>query len=136
MSELSCRCKAQCTSIAIVAAIIIGVITGMLTFMATITITPAFLWVLFGIAVVYLAVLLATSSPQSTTRCESCFCSTIKTLLFGILGTILISVILLGIEFAATSLIGAIFAGLLLAFYTLLTVSTVCLVLCKTNCND
>ena len=136
MSELSCRCKAQCTSIAIVAAIIIGVIAGMLTFMATITITPAFLWVLLGIAVVYLAILLATSGGSYSSRGDGCFCSSLKTLLFGILGTILVSIILLGITFAATSILGAIFAGLLLAFFTLLIVSSVCLILCKANCND
>ncbi|MBR5543013.1 MAG: hypothetical protein IKU65_02815 [Oscillospiraceae bacterium] len=136
MSELSCTWRGYCPALAIVASIIIGIVTAMLTFMGTITITPAFSWVLFGIAVVYLGILLITSNGSFPGRTSRCACSSLKTLLWGILGTVLFSVTLLGITFAATSVIGAVFAGLLLAFFTLTLTSTVCLIKCRTNCDE
>jgi len=136
MSELSCTCKVNCPILAIVASIIIGIITGMLRFMGTITITPAFAWVLFGIAVVYLAILLIASGSPFISRQSCCVCPSLGVLLWGILGTVLTSVILLGITFAATSIIGAIIAGLLLAFFTLTLTSTVCLIKCLANCDE
>lgn len=88
-----------------------------------ITITPAFLWVALGIAVVYLAILLAT-------RASSCRYGNgaLTALLVGILGTALTAVILLAITFVATSIIGAILAGLLILFLSLIVTATACLV--------
>mgnify|MGYP003296288645 FL=1 len=54
MTNCNCYCKASCAGVSIVVSIIVGIIAGMLRFMGTITLTPAFLWVVFGIAVVYL----------------------------------------------------------------------------------
>ncbi len=136
MSDLSCAYKPNCPVISIVASIIIGIIAGMLRFMGTITITPAFSWVLFGVAVVYLAILLTTSGSSFSSRRNCCDCFSLRTLFWGILGTVLTSVILLGITFAATSIIGAIFAGLLLAFFTLTLTSTVCLIKCRSNYDE
>lgn len=116
-----------CPLVAIVASIVIGVIVTALTFMATITVTPAFLWVLFGIAVVYLVlspILVRNSNPRGCTR------SSVPALLTGLLGTILTSVILLGITFAATSFLGAVITGALLGFFTLVVTSTACITKC------
>ena len=128
-------CKTNCTVLAVVSSLVIGIITAFLRITATITLTPAFLWVLLGIAVVYLAVTLLAGSIFGKECCEG-LCSIITALLAGILGTVLLSIILLAIEFVATSVIGAIFTGALLFFFFLAITSTACLVSCFFNCND
>ncbi len=132
MSNFGCNCKSSCTLLSIVASLIIGIITAFLTITAAITVTPAFLWVVLGVAVVYLAILLFTRGRDS----RGCACSILPVLLAGILGAILVAVILLGISFAATSIIGAIITGLLLAFLSLIFTTTACLVSCEAGCDD
>lgn len=136
MTFLCCSCKRDCTVLALIASLIIGVVAAFLQITAVITVTPAFLWVVLGIAVVYLAVtLLAATFIQRETACRA-LCSTVSTLLLGILGTVLFAVILLAVTFAATSVIGAIVVGLLLFFVSLLLTSTACLVNCLINCDN
>lgn len=127
-----CNCKVNCPVLSVIASIIIGVITAILTFTATITITPAFLWVVLGIAVVYLAVTLLVASKNHCGKC----CDVLSTQLTGILGAALFSVVLLGITFAATSFIGAVISGALLAFLSLTLTSTACLVKCLADCDN
>lgn len=134
MSNLNCNCNNRCVGLAIIASIIIGVITAFLQITAVITVTPVFLWVLFGIAVVYLAVTLVTSASIRSPGTRRCLCSILPTLLIGILGTILTAIILLAITFAATSIIGAIITGALLVFFALTITSTACLVKCVAGC--
>lgn len=136
MSNCSCYCKTSCPGLSIVAGIIVAIITAMLTFMGTITITPAFLWVTFGIAIVYLAVssLMSALSPCGTAN--ACKCLAMPVYFTGIVGTIFASLILLGITFAATSILGAVITGLLLGFFTLIILSTICLIKCSMNCRN
>lgn len=136
MANYGCYCKTNCAGLVIVAGIIIGIITGMLTFMGTITLTPAFLWVLLGIAVVYLGITFVTSALAGNSSLRACGCSNIPIYLIGILGTILTSLILLGVTFPATSIIGTIISGLLLAFFTLIVGSAACFIKCQLNCYD
>ncbi len=136
MSGMNLRCNDGCTILAIIASIIIGVITAFLTITAVITITSAFAWVTFGIAIVYLALALVTSSSVRCVAIQSCICAKIPVLLTGILGTILTSVILLGISFAATSIIGAVIAGALGFFFSLMIAETACLVKCASGCSE
>lgn len=133
----SCKCEVNCPLLSVAAAVIIGVVTAFLRITAVITVTPAFLWVALGIAVVYLAVILVSTSliKCSETRAP-CICPLLTILLTGILGTILLSVILLAIEFVATSIIGAIITGALLGFLSLLLTSTACLVKCISRCDS
>ena len=132
----SCRsCRPDCTVLSVAVSLILGVIAAFLRITATITLTPAFLWVLLGIAVVYLTVTLVTSAVFRNEACE-CLCSIITALLAGILGTVLLSVVLLAIEFVATSIIGAILTGALIFFFFLTVTSTACLVRCFFRCND
>lgn len=132
----SCRSYGPgCTVIAVVTSLIIGIITAFLRITAAITLTPAFLWVLLGIAVVYLAVSLVAAALFRNGCCDS-LCGTVTTLLAGIFGTVLLSVVLLAIEFVATSVIGAILTGALLFFFFLTVTSMTCLVRCFFNCND
>ena len=132
----SCRsCKPGCVFIAVVVSLILGIITAFLTITGAIALTPAFLWVLLGIAVVYLAVTLVAAALARNECCEG-LCTIINALLVGILGTVLLSIVLLAVTFVATSIIGAILTGTLLFFFFLVVTSTSCLVRCLFNCND
>ena len=135
MSDFGCRCKGNCTALVVIGSIIIGVVTAFLRITAAITVTPAFLWVLFGVAIGYLAVLLITSALTGP-EVRGCICPIISALILGILGTVLTSVILLGITFVATSIVGAIITGLLLLFFALVVGETTCLVKCILSCDD
>lgn len=123
----------DCVTLSVVASLIIGVVAAFLTITAVITVTPAFLWVLFGIAVVYIAVALLSASLKGD---RAFCCASLKAALIGALGTILFAVVLLGITFAATSVVGAIVVGLLLFFFSLMIATTVCYVKCLSYCND
>ena len=133
MTKTNCSYQTNCTGIAVIASIVIGILAAIFRFTALVTITPAFLWVLFGIAIGYLGVTLLTSATFNPDR-KSC-CRNLGTFLAGILGTILTSVILLGITFAATSVLGAIITGFLLFFFSLLIISSVGLIRCRYNCD-
>ena len=131
-----CTCKTNCSIFAIVGSIIVGIIAAILRTTAVITVTPAFLWVVLGVAVVYLAVVLAVSANLSGTNIKGCVCPILSVLLTGILGAILTSVILLAITFVATSVIGAIITGALIAFFSLIFTETTCLIKCLARCSD
>ncbi len=133
MSLFGCENRFSCTVFAVVASLIIGIITAFLQITAVITLAPAFLWVVLGIAVIYLAVTLLAAAL--TNRASPCAGTTLSVLLAGILGSILFSVILLGVGFAATSVVGAIFAGILLFFFSLTIIGTACLVRCLFRTN-
>ncbi len=136
MSCINCNQGTCCTTLAVVASIIIGIITAFLRFSAIITLTPAFLWTVFGIAVVYLGVTALVSANLSTLGTRSCICQTLSTLVVGILGTILFALILLAVTFAATSVVGAIFSGVLLGFFSLIITSLACIVKCLSLCSN
>ena len=134
MTKCSCGCRWDCIGVSVVASVFVAIITAFLTYSATITLTPAFLWVMFGIGVVYLGINLLYSASQCATDGRACICSVLPVVLVGILGTIITSLVLLGITFAATSVAGAVISGLLLGFFTLTIFSTACLILCKLSC--
>lgn len=136
MNMFNCNCRYNCTGLGIIASIILGVITAFLTFSATITVTPAFLWVLLGVGVVGLALLLLYTALLRRTSSRECICNILPVVLTGILGTILTAIILLGITFAATSILGAIITGALIFFFSLIMTSSACLVLCTAGCSD
>ncbi len=127
MANFACGCRNTCTSIAVVVSLIIGVVAAFLRIMAVITVTPAFLWVTFGVAVAYLAILLVNAFLTEATA-ASCTAKTVNSLLSGIVGTVLFSVVLLAIPFVATSIVGAILTGVLLFFFSLIITATACLV--------
>ena len=132
MSVTNCSCRFNCTFWAIVASIAVGVVTAFLTIMGMIALTSAFLWVTLGIAVVYLAVGFATAASKQTTEC---CCSPLAAILIGVLGTALLSIVLLAISFPATSVLGAVLAGLLLFFLFLTLTATACYIRCLARCN-
>ena len=134
MSKMNCCCSysgySRCSLLSIAISAIIGIVTTLLTITAIIPLTPAFLWVLLGIAVVYLAVNLIAASTFNCRNACRCVKIPLSFVLTGILGTIFLSIILLGISFAATSVLGAILTGVLLFFFSLFITSTACLARC------
>ncbi len=136
MTCINCGQRTCCTTLAVVASLIIGIITAFLRFSAIITLTPAFLWVVFGIAIVYLGITAVVSAIAGSSGIRNCVCQTLTSLVLGVLGTILFSLILLGVTFAATSVIGAIFSGLLLGFFSLFITSSACIIKCLSGCNE
>ena len=136
MAIFCCETRASCTGLAVIASAILGVIAAFLRITAVITVTPAFLWVALGVAVVYLAVLLATTGCNQSARCCRCRGCALTAVLAGILGTALVSVILLAITFVATSIIGAILVGLLIFFLSLILSATACLVAGCCRCEN
>ncbi len=133
MMHSNCSCQTNCTSIAVITSIAIGVVAAILRFTAIITVTPIFSWVLLGIAIGYLGITLLSSAFIFPDR-KNC-CTNLGTFLTGILGTILTSVILLSVTFAATSVLGAIITGFLLFFFSLLIISATCLIGCRYDCD-
>ncbi len=125
MSMIQCECKASCAGFGAIVSLILGVIAAFLQITAVITVTPAFLWVLFGIAVGFLAIGFLTCGGCADS-CSSC--RSLGAFLIGALGTILLSVVLLGITFAATSVLGAILVGALVFFFFLTVTSAACLI--------
>ncbi len=132
---MNCCCRISCAILGLGASIILGILAALLTITAVITVTPVFLWVLFGIAVGYLAIALASSLSATCSERRRCLCTRSGIFLGGALGTILTSVILLAVTFAATSIIGAIITGLLVFFFTLMITSVTCIIRCLA-CSD
>lgn len=127
MCNRNCN-RNECLIVAIASSVVIGIVAAVLRITGIITTTPAFLWVLFGIAVVYLAIAFVVSSLRRFDTPYSAR-ALISTFIAGILGTILFSVVLLGITFVATSAVGAVLTGLLLASFSLIITTTACIVL-------
>ena len=134
MNGTNCNRRVECGFIAVAASVIAGVVAAITQFTAIITLTPVFYIVAFGVAVLLLAILLLLSPVLCDTTHRNCQATNIKLLTAGILGTIFTSVILLAVGFVATSVLGAIFVGLLAAFTTLMVTSVVCEVNCTTDC--
>ena len=128
MAIFCCENRQSCVTLAVFASAILGVIAAFLRITAVIDVTPAFLWVALGIAVGYLAVLLASSGCAPKPCPCRCANGALIAVLAGILGTALVSVILLAITFVATSIVGAILVGLLILFLSLILSGSACLV--------
>ena len=134
MTFFGCNCKCSCNLAAIAASVLIGVITAFLQFAGVVTATPAFLWVVLGIAVVYLGVLLLSMALTKRPDATCCGCSSLGTVLLGILGSILFSVVLLAIGVVATSILSAVLVGILLLFLALTITGTACLIRALADC--
>lgn len=134
MTQTNCNYRVECGFIAMAASVIAGIVAAIAQFTAIITLTSIFYIVAFGVAVLFLAILLLLAPMLCDATRHTCCVTNIKLLSVGILGTIFTSVILLAVGFAATSVLGAIFVGLLAAFFTLMVTSVVCTVTCTADC--
>lgn len=135
LSGCNYNCRCQCTLAALVISAIIGVLTAFFQITGTITVAPVFLWVAFGIGVVYLGVLVVARIPDAEESCR-CLCRILYALLIGILGTILLAIVLLAVGIVATSVLSAVLVGLLLFFFSLTLTSSAGLVLCLSGCGS
>ena len=115
---------------------VLGVVAAFAQITGAIALTPVFLWVAFGIAVAALGLLVAASAMAARCTVSDCACGALDTLLVGILGTILLSVVLLAVGIVATSLISAILVGLLVGAFTLVFTGGACYVRYLTGCRD
>ena len=95
MSNCGCNNGFGCVALSVVASIVVAIITAFLTFSATITVTPAFLWVTLGIAVLYLAITYINSTNDRGEITNDCVCTSLFAIIVGILGTIITSLVLL-----------------------------------------
>ena len=59
MPTCNCNFRCSCTLVAVIASVILGVVAAFLQITGVITVTPTFLWVVFGTALGYLGLLLA-----------------------------------------------------------------------------
>jgi hypothetical protein len=135
MSLFGCNCKCNCQLAATIASVIVGVVTAFLQITGIITVAPVFLWVVFGIAVVYLGVLVVAAALSGREEASRCLCTALNALLIGILGTVLFAVVLLAVGIVATSILSAILVGILLFFFALTLTSTACLVRSLADCS-
>lgn len=134
MTFCSCGCRRSCALTAVVASAILGVVAAFLQISGTITVTPAFLWVVLGIAVVYLGVLVVATALRRGER-QACLCSALSVVLAGILGSALFAVVLLAVGIVATSVLSAVLVGLTVAGLALTVTGSACLVRCLADCD-
>lgn len=131
----NCNCRFNCTLFAIISSVVVGVVAAFLQILGIITVTTAFPWVALGIGVVYLAGLLAASVLRRGTERPACLCRSLNTLLAGVLGTILFSLVLLAVGIVATSVLSAILVGVLVFFLWLTVAASACYVRCAADCD-
>ena len=134
MSNSYCCCRRDCTTWAIVVAVILGVLAVFLQVTGVITISVAALTAARGVGLVALAILLLA---MAATRAEDsyCLCRAVGTALIGAVGTIVLALALLALPLPATGLVYLVLTGLLVAAFTLLLASVVCLIRCVTGCS-
>lgn len=135
MRMFDCECRCRCTPAAIVASAVAGVLAAFFQITGVITIAPVFLWVIFGVAVAYLAGLLVTAVRCCGVEISNCGCAALHTILAGILGTVLFALVLLAFGIVATSIVSAILVGLAVAFFALILTGTACLVRTLYRCD-
>ena len=136
MLDCNCNCRCRCNLTALIASLLIGVIAAFLRITGVLTVSTTFLWAAFVIAVVYLAVLILSMALEGRKEACACLCTNLRALVAGALGAILFALVLLLIDVAAASVIGAILVGLLLFFFALLFASSACLIKCLADCRD
>lgn len=130
----NCQCRFNCTSVALIVSVLIGVVAAFLTLTGSLALGTPFLWVFFGIAVGFLAITLLSTRFCENEERTNCLCPVLSFLLAGVLGTILLSLILLLVDVALASVIGAILSGLLFLFLSLTLTTTACLIKCLADC--
>ena len=128
-----CGCKCSCTVAALVISAILGVVGAFFQITGVITVSVVFLWVVLGIAAVYLGILLLSRNMHAETR-PGCVCAALTGILAGILGSLLFSAVLIAVGITATSTVTAILFGIVLFFFSLIFTSASCLVLCAADC--
>ena len=136
MSLCNCNCRCGCTGAGVIGSAVLGVLAAFLQITGVIAVAPVFLWVALGIAVVYLGIQVVAAALTGCSEGTGCRCAALSALLAGILGTILLSLILLAVGIVATSVVSAILVGLLVFFLGLALTGTACYVRTLTGCES
>ena len=131
----SCNCKCNCNLFAVIGSLIVGIIAAFLQTTGAIVVTPAFLWVVLGIAIAYLADLAISVALNRRDGGFDCLCPSLGTAIIGVLASALFSVVLLGVGVPAGA-VGVILVGLLVFSLALLISATACFVRCLANCDS
>lgn len=134
--SFGCQNRFSCTFWAVLVSAALGVITAFLQITGTITVAPVFSWVFFGIAVLFLAVVLGTLGLDREASVCRCRFPALNALLIGILGTVVSALVILAFAFVATSIVGAVFLGLELFFFFLVLTSAACYARCLLGCGS
>ena len=129
-----CGSKCSCTAAAVIAGVIAGVLAAFFQITGVVTVTPVFLWVVFGIAVGYLGLLVL--APCCGREMQVCVCPALNALLVGILGTVLSALLLLAVGITATSILSAILVGITVFFFVLTVSATACYVRALSGCGN
>ena len=135
MSFFGCNCRNRCAVLSVVASILVGVLAAFLQITGTVTVTPVALIVAFGIAVAALGILIFATALVRR-HAGVCLCAALQTVLTGILGTVLVSVVLLAVGIVATSVISALLTGLTAGFFALTIAGSACFVRCLADCEE
>ena len=134
MKQTCCNTRVDCAFLAMATAIIVGIVAAIAQFTAIVTFTTIFYIVAFGVAALFLAVLLALVPVLYRVACQNCCAYNVKLATLGILGSVVTSIILIAGEFAATSVLGAVFVGVLAASFALMVMSIICTINCVSVC--
>ena len=127
MNMCSCSCRCNCTVAAVIASVIAGVVAAFLQIAGTITVTAAFLWVVFGIGVGFVAVSLIAAALAKRTEGTVCKCAALNALLLGALGAAIFALVLLGVGVVATSIVSALLVGVTVLSLVLTLSTAACL---------
>lgn len=132
----NCNWRFNCTLTAVITAVIAGVVAAFLQILGIVTLTTAFVVgaLIAGVAYLAVAFLAAAKLRQGDTRL-CCLCRTLNTILVGVLGTILSSLVLLAVGITATSVLSAILVGILFFFLWLTLAATACFIRCAADCD-
>lgn len=136
MSLFNYNTRCRCNTTAIILSLILGIIAAFLQITSVIAIAPIFLGIAFGVAALYLVILFLGAALRRRNDERDCRCPAINTILVGILGTILFSLVLILVDIAAASVIGAILVGLLVFFFSLIFTATACLIRTLFDCQS
>lgn len=130
-------CMKQCGCVlSIILSAIIGIIVGVLFFLGNIANIITFVWIAFGISAVSLILLNVVGTSERNK--SYCICKNGSCLLLGAVGSMILSLIALGLTLSIGVISIAILIGFLGLFTALTLVSLFTLTLCvvKSNCRD
>ena len=136
MSNCTCECRWNCAAIGIIISLIVGVVGAIILATTTPVIPVAIYWGTLVTALVFLAVTLIVTAITRLVGTASCLCNTLPTLLSGIIGTIILSIVVLVINIATITLPLAILLGVLIAFAGIMLSGLVCLTTCIAGCSS
>ncbi len=136
MNACNNTCRCPCILAAGIVSLILGILAAFLQITGMIAIGTPLLWALLGIAVAYLGLLVLAAAPERDSGGCDCLCPVLRALLTGILGTVLFAVILLVVDIAAASVLGALLTGLLVLSFALMLTASACFVRSLFGCGD